>query len=85
MAYSLAQGMGLVQMIIIIGILLGVGAIALQSFSDSLSAGEAKNAVNNATEGVSKFAQQMPNIGLIGAVSVLLGIVVGGFMLTRGR
>lgn len=83
MAFTMGQGMSLVQSIVIMGLLLGVGALALSSFSDSLSAGTAQNTVNNATSGLNNFAQQMPNIGLIGAVAVLLGIVVVGFLVTR--
>lgn len=91
--------MGLVQTLVIIGLLIGVGVIALDSVGNSQlteTAGCNSTSGNytlcpeylviaNATLGPSKFAQQLPNIGLIGAVSVLLGIVVGGFMLTRGR
>jgi len=80
MAFSLGQGIGLVQLLVIIGILVGVGSLALTSFSDSMSAGEGQNAVNNATVGISNFAQQLGNIGLIGAMAVLLGIVMVGFI-----
>jgi len=95
MAFSLGQGVGLVQTLIIIGMVVGVGAIALDSMATQMGTGEGEGncAFDNRTdcpieanttyeglEGNSNFAQQLGNIGLIGAMAVLLGIVMVGFI-----
>ena len=95
MAFSLGQGVGLIQMLIVIGMLVAVSVIALESLATSMGAGEGEgncayenrtdcpegaNATYEAVGGVSNFSQQLGNIGLIGAMAVLLGIVMVGFI-----
>jgi len=68
-----------VMSFVLIGLFLGAGALALSKFSDSLAAGAAKNAVGNATLGIGAIAEQLPTIGVIVAVSVIIAVVLGAF------
>lgn len=99
MAFTFSQGTQVIQGIIIIGLLLGVGALALENFGTSLdlTSGTTGNCNSTARQnctiaanvsfesqsGLNNFGQQLPNIGLIAAVAVLLGIVIVGFLVTR--
>jgi hypothetical protein len=72
-----------VMMLVMIGLILGAGVLALSQFSTSLGAGNAQNAVNNATSGVLNLSQQLPTVGTIIGVSLIIVVVLGAFAFGR--
>ncbi len=82
MVNPLAFGINFAQMFGLMIIVVGVVALVTTELSASLDAGEAQNAVNNGTAGLSKFAQQQELIGLLGGLAIVIGILffaLGGF------
>ena len=75
MANPLAFGINFAQMFGMLIIVIGIVATVTTQLADSLDAGEAKNAVNNGTAGLSKFAQQQELIGLLGGLAIVIGIL----------
>ena len=62
---------------IIIGIVLGAGALVLSKFNDKLTAGSIQSqAVLNASEGIKEVSEFLPTIGIIVAIAVIIGIVM---------
>ena len=68
------QGVSFVVGIMVIGLVLGAGLLALDGFADSTS-GTAKGAVNNATAGLAQVSSQLPTIGIMVGVGLLLLVV----------
>ena len=85
---QIAQGVSLVAALIFVGILLGAGAIALGSFQSNYEASLDSNhslwtygqsavvgTVGNASSGVVNISTQMPTIGTIGGVALIIGML----------
>ena len=79
--------------IVFIGILLGAGAIALAAFSTSqvqaqgsVQQNQAVGMIYNATTGVGNFSAQMPTVGTIAGVGLILIVLfsaIGVYVLGR--
>ena len=62
------------------GLVVGFGALILGNIEDGMTAASTEAlAVGNATEGLGNMAEQFPNIGLIAAAVVIIGLLVIGF------
>ena len=69
----LGAGVDLVYAFIFIGILLGAGVVALVSFNSTLSnTSQAYFAINNATSGLLNVSLQMPTVGTIGGIGLII-------------
>jgi len=72
----------LILALVLMGMLAGAGALSLSKFQASTTAGTAEYlAIGNATKGIGDFATQMPTIGIIAGVAILISLVVGAFYL----
>ena len=67
----LGAGVDLVYAFIFIGILLGAGVVALASFGTTQT-GSALAAINNATVGLVNVSLQMPTVGTIGGIGLII-------------
>jgi len=71
---------GVVMTLVLIGLILGAGALALSKFSDTLTAGSAaKYAVDNATAGIGNLSTQLPTVGTIIGVAIIIVVVLAAF------
>ena len=70
--------------IIALGFMVGAGVIALDAFTEAASSNKAELAINNSTSGVSKFAEQLPTVGTLLGIALLLMIVTVAFAYFRG-
>lgn len=78
---NLNQIPGMVMILVMAGLIFGAGLLALTEFDASLTAGsEADQAVDNMTRSIGNFAKQMPTVGTILGVAVIIMVVVGAFM-----
>jgi hypothetical protein len=85
----LNQAPGWVISLVIIGMLVGTGLYAITSFQNSsaidpngyhnASSGAAWLAVNNASSGIASFSTQLPTIGVILGIVILVGVVLMAF------
>jgi len=69
----------LVLLFVLIGMVLGAGVIALASFRDSTTDSEAQSAINNTIEGAGNLSAQLPTVGTILGVGLILVVVIGVF------
>jgi len=69
----------LVLLFVLIGMVLGAGVIALASFRDSTTDSEAQSAINNTIDGASNLSAQLPTVGTILGVGLILVVVIGVF------
>jgi len=88
------QGASLVLLLVFAGILLGAGAIAIGGIGTSaqntlgLSAiynGTIAPAVGNSSFSLTQFSTQLPTIGIIGGISLLVLALFVGFGAFLGR
>lgn len=68
------QGIQIALGILFVGVVAGVAAITLNGFATGQT-GTTLNILNNASAGVLNFSQQMPTIGLVGGISIVLLIL----------
>ena len=77
---QLSQAPQVVMMLVLIGLMLGAGALSLSKFQGSLTAGTIEyQAVGNATKGLGDLSTQLPTIGVIIGVAILISVVLGAF------
>lgn len=80
----MGRGQELVMLFVLGGILLGAGALALAGLNTAGLALGATNAtvvstVGNASSGLVQFSTQLPTIGIIGGISLLILVLFIGF------
>ena len=75
---ALNQVPNAVMMLVMAGLIFGAGLLALSQFSTTLT-GVSASAVSNVTTGIGNFASQMPVIGTILGVAVLITVVIVAF------
>jgi hypothetical protein len=79
----IARGQELVMLFVFGGILLGAGALALAGMAPATSSGATGNVtasvLNNASSSVLQFSTQLPTIGVIGGISLLILVLFIGF------
>jgi len=64
--------------LVVAGLVMAAGLKSISSFSDTLTTGSAeKNATVKTIEGISQIGNQMPTIGIIIAMTVIL-LLIGG-------
>ncbi len=69
----------LVLLFVLIGMVLGAGVIALAAFRDSTTDAAAQTAINNTIDGASNLSAQLPTVGTILGVGLILVVVIGVF------
>jgi len=74
----LARGTELVMFFVFVGILAGAGALALSSFGTGQT-GTALATIGNASSGLVQFSTQLPTIGIIGGIALLILVLFIGF------
>lgn len=83
---ALSQVPAVIFALVIAGMLLGAGALALSQFSTSLTAGSSERmAVGNTSLGLNNLAQQLPVVGTIIGVAIIIFVVVSAFGGGLGR
>ena len=71
---------GVVMLLVMIGLILGAGLLALDAFDDTLTAGsDAAVAVGNTSEGIANLSEQLPTVGTIIGVALIIVVVVAAF------
>jgi hypothetical protein len=80
------QGVEYAVGLMIIGIVGGASAIALNSFATGQT-GVTATIINNSLNGVSNFTTQLPVVGTIAGVGLVLLVVIGavGFFLYKSQ
>ena len=78
------QGISFVLGLVVIGIVLGAGLLALGGFATGQS-GATLNALNNATSGLTNISTQMPTIGILSGVALLLIVLFAAVGPMLGR
>lgn len=77
---ALNQVPGVVMTLVLIGLIIGAGALALSQFSSTLTAGSAaKFAVDNATDSLTQLSKQLPTVGVIIGVAIIIVVVLAAF------
>jgi hypothetical protein len=77
---------GVVWGIVLVGVFLGVGAIVLSEFATTQASGSnARMAIDNASAGVLNISKQLPTVGTIFGVLLIVGAVVMLFFYFRGK
>lgn len=80
---------GVVWGLVLVGILLGVGILVVTELSAGLGATSADNVTktvyDNATLGVLNISKQLPTVGTIFGVLLIVGAVVMLFFYFRGK
>jgi hypothetical protein len=74
----LTRGTELVMFFVFVGILAGAGALALGSFATGQT-GNTASTIGNASSGLVQFSTQLPTIGIIGGISLLILVLFIGF------
>lgn len=69
----------LILLFVLIGMVLGAGAIALSSFRDSTTDVDASGVLNNTLEGSTNLSAQLPTVGTMLGVGLILVVVIGVF------
>jgi hypothetical protein len=79
----IGKGQELVMFFVFGGILLGAGALALSGMAPAVSSGVSGNItgpiLGNSSSGLIQFSTQLPTIGIIGGISLLILILFIGF------
>lgn len=65
------------------GIVLGATAVTLAKFRSTTTDTSAQNAIDNATEGITTIAEQLPTVAIIGVMVVIISIIAGVFVYMR--
>jgi len=75
-----------VMLLVISGMVLGAGILALSQFSATLGVNTTEKAtVGNATLGLGNLAGQLPTVGTIIGVAIILVVVLAAFSYGRGQ
>jgi len=82
---ALEQTASKVWTIVLIGFFIGAGLIALSQFSASVSDTTAKAGIDNASKSIANIAEQLPTVGTIIGVLIIIAAVVGMVVYFRGR
>jgi len=84
---ALEQTASKVWTIVLIGFFIGAGILALAQFRDSVSATDltARSGINYSIEGISNIAEQLPTVGTIIGVLIIIAAVIGMVVYFRGR
>ena len=83
---SIGEIPSVVMALVVGGMILGAGALALGKFKDSLTSGEtAAMAVSNTTLGIGNTAAQLPTVGTLIGVALIITVVIGAFAFGRQR
>ena len=69
----------LILLFVLIGMVLGAGVIALVSFKNTTSDASAVQVLNNTVTGSVNLSQQLPTVGTILGVGLILVVVIGVF------
>lgn len=81
----LETGVNFAFALVFIGIMLGAGAIALGAFATGQT-GNALGAINNASAGIVNLSAQMPTVGTIagvGLIILVLFVAIGAYVMGR--
>lgn len=70
---------------VLAGIFAGVGVLVIDEFQSTLTTGTQTDTTTNATLGIANIAEQLPTVGTIVGVSLIVGVVVLLFVAFRGR
>lgn len=84
-AFSLSDGPDLILTIVLIAAIGVAGFLILGGLGTATSDANATSAIANVTLGLSGFFSYFPTILTIAAVSVLLGLIVVGFVVARNK
>ena len=77
---------GIVWGLVLVGVFLGVGAIVLSEFGTTQTAGSnARMAIDNASSGLLNISKQLPTVGTIFGVLLIVGAVVMLFFYFKGK
>ena len=75
-----------VMALVLGGLILGAGTLALSAFSNSLTTGSVeKMAVLNVTAGIGNTASQLPTVGTIIGVALIISVVIGAFAFRKAE
>jgi hypothetical protein len=69
----------IVLLFVLIGMVLGAGVISLTSFRNSVTDVDAETALNNTIEGSTNLSLQLPTVGTMLGVGLILTVVIGVF------
>ena len=69
----------IILLFVLIGMVLGAGAIALASFEATTTDAAASGILNNTLEGSTNLSLQLPTVGTILGVGLILVVVIGVF------
>ena len=69
----------LILLFVLIGMVLGAGVIALASFRDTTTDADASTTLNNTIDGSVNLSEQLPTVGTILGVGLILVVVIGVF------
>ena len=79
----MARGTELVMLFVFLGILLGAGALALAgmqtSYGQQTNNGTVLSTLGNASSGLTQFSQQLPTVGIVGGIALLILVLIIGF------
>ena len=79
----MARGQDLVMLFVFGGILLGAGALALAGMTPVVTSGlfsnHTQSAFGNTSGGLVSFSQQLPTVGVIGGIALLVLVLFIGF------
>jgi len=66
-----------VWMFVLIGILAAVGVVVNTEFKNTLSAGTQQDVIENSTQGIANITKQLPTVGTVIGVLIIVSAVVG--------
>ena len=69
--------------ICISGVIAGASAVVLSKFKATTSDADAISAIQNGTEGVTTVAEQLPTVGIIGVLVIIISLLAGVFVYMR--
>ncbi len=70
---------------VLAGIFAGVGVLVITEFENTLTTGTQTDVTKNATLGIANIAAQLPTVGTIVGVSLIVGVVVLLFVAFKGQ
>lgn len=62
------------------GIILGASALVLSEFEDTTTDADALGAINNASEGITTVAGQIPTVAIIAVMVIIISVIAGVFV-----
>lgn len=73
---DIRQAPGFVWALVLLAIFAAVGVLVLAEFRSTLSAGDQQAVVDNGTLAISNVTKQLPTVGIIVGVTLIIGAVV---------